>query len=149
MVFPGSSASGEAEPNPRRRNMQANRRRDTSPELALRRVLHREGLRYRCDFRIDLPGAVRARPDVVFTRLKVAVFVDGCFWHGCPVHGGRPSTNAEYWSAKLARNLDRDRLQTSALQDAGWTVIRIWEHENIDNGRDRVVSALQRAAKDR
>lgn len=149
MVVPGSPTQSESDPNPRRRNMQANRRRDTTPELALRRLLHKEGLRYRCDLRIDLPGAMRARPDVVFTRRKVAVFVDGCFWHGCPVHGRTPTTNVDYWSVKLARNLARDRLQTRALQDAGWTVIRIWEHEDLDSGRDRVVSALQRAAKGR
>ncbi len=149
MVVPGSPTQSESDPNPRRRNMQANRRRDTTPELALRRLLHKEGLRYRCDLRIDLPGAMRARPDVVFTRRKVAVFVDGCFWHGCPVHGRTPTTNVDYWSVELARNLDRDRLQTRALQDAGWTVIRIWGHEDLDSGRDRVVSALQRGAKGR
>ncbi|WP_448006147.1 very short patch repair endonuclease [Agromyces bauzanensis] len=116
-----------AEPNDRRRNMQANRRRDTAPERALRSLLFAGGFRYRCDFRVDLDG-VRARPDIAFTRAKVAVFVDGCFWHGCPEHFSEPRRNADYWGPKLARNRERDRVQTAALETAGWRVIRIWEH---------------------
>ncbi|MCW3493892.1 very short patch repair endonuclease [Microbacterium sp. SSM24] len=135
--------------NPRRRNMQANRRRDTTPEMALRRALHKEGLRYRCDLPISLPEGVRARPDIVFTRRKVAVFVDGCFWHGCPLHGTRPVTNAEYWSAKISGNIRRDQMQTRALRNAGWAVIRISEHESVDNVRAQVVAALNLVAIDR
>lgn len=109
--------------------MKANRRRDTKPELALRRLLHAAGYRYRVDYRIDLPGGSRVRPDIVFTKRKVAVFVDGCFWHGCPEHGTRPKTNQGYWGPKLARNVERDRHNTQHLESAGWTVVHVWEHE--------------------
>lgn len=107
--------------------MQANRRRDTTPERALRSLLFAEGFRYRCDFRVDLEG-VRARPDIAFPRARVAIFVDGCFWHGCPEHFSEPRRNADYWGPKLARNRSRDRAQTVALEAAGWRVIRVWEH---------------------
>src|SRR5688500_71920 len=93
--------------SPRRRNMQANRRRDTGPELALRSLLHARGLRYRCDYRLKFDGGA-VRPDIVFTRVKVAVFVDGCFWHSCPVHGHSPRQNTQYWAPKLASNRARD-----------------------------------------
>lgn len=138
-AVPSASSAG------RRRNMQANRRRDTKPELALRSALHRAGYRYRCDLRIDLPEA-RVRPDIVFTRKRVAVFVDGCFWHSCPEHGGRPSVNQSYWSPKLARNVERDERNTRMLTEAGWVVIRIWEHEDVKNGMARVVLALESAS---
>jgi DNA mismatch endonuclease (patch repair protein) len=128
----------------RRRNMQANRRRDTRPELALRSALHRAGFRYRCDFRIDLPGG-RVRPDVVFTRKRVAVFVDGCFWHCCPEHGSKPSVNQSYWSPKLARNVERDARNTAWLTEAGWTVVRIWEHEDVVSAMEHVTAALRPA----
>ena len=136
--IPQASSAG------RRRNMQANRRRDTRPELALRSALHRAGYRYRCDLRIDLPEG-RVRPDIVFTRKRVAVFVDGCFWHSCPEHGSRPSVNQSYWSPKLARTVERDARNTRSLEDAGWTVIRIWEHEDLDRSVERVVDALNSA----
>lgn len=129
----------------RRRNMQAIRRRDTKPELVLRSALHRAGYRYRCDLRIDLPEA-RVRPDIVFTRKRVAVFVDGCFWHSCPEHGSRPSVNQSYWSPKLARNAERDERNTRMLTEAGWVVIRIWEHENVESGMARIVLALESAS---
>ncbi|QIK74111.1 very short patch repair endonuclease [Nocardioides piscis] len=109
--------------------MRANKGSDTKPELALRSELHRRGLRFRKDFRLVL-GGVRLRPDVAFTRTKVAVFVDGCFWHSCPDHRTTPKANAEFWSAKLMQNQNRDRLQDQALKDAGWTVVRAWEHED-------------------
>jgi DNA mismatch endonuclease (patch repair protein) len=124
--------------------MQANQRRDTGPEMALRSALHRAGFRYRCDFRIDLPGG-RVRPDVVFTRRRVAVFVDGCFWHCCPAHGSKPSTNQSYWSPKLARNVERDARNTAWLTEAGWTVVRIWEHEDVASAMEHVVAALRAA----
>jgi len=124
--------------------MQANRRRDTKPEVALRSALHRAGLRYRCDLRLQLPGG-RVRPDIVFTRKKVAVFVDGCFWHSCPIHGSRPSVNQSYWSRKLARNIERDARDTILLQDAGWTVIRIWEHVSLDEALEEVRQAVAAA----
>lgn len=139
LVVPVASSEG------RRRNMQANRRRDTRPELALRSALHRAGFRYRCDFRIDLPAG-RVRPDVVFTRKRVAVFVDGCFWHCCPKHGSKPSVNQSYWSPKLARNVERDARNTAWLTEAGWTVVRIWEHEDITSAMEQVTAALRPAA---
>jgi DNA mismatch endonuclease (patch repair protein) len=139
VVVPVASSEG------RRRNMQANRRRDTRPELALRSALHRAGFRYRCDFRIDLLGG-RVRPDIVFTRKRVAVFVDGCFWHCCPEHGSKPSVNQSYWSPKLARNVERDARNTAWLTEAGWTVVRIWEHEDIASAIEQVTAALRLAA---
>ena len=109
--------------------MQANRRRDTGPELALRRRLHAAGLRYRVDHPLVLDGR-RVRPDVVFARAKVAVFVDGCWWHGCPLHGARPRANREFWETKFVRNIERDRANDRVLTSAGWTVLRYWEHED-------------------
>ena len=103
-------------------------RRNTKPEMALRRELHRLGLRYRVDRKV-LPG-VQRRADVVFLGARVAVFVDGCFWHSCPEHATRPKANAEWWSEKLARNVTRDRDTDSQLEAAGWTVVRMWEHED-------------------
>lgn len=108
--------------------MQATARRDTAPELALRRELHRRGLRYRVEVR--LPELPRRRMDIVFTRARLVVLVDGCFWHGCPVHATTARANAPYWSAKLAANRARDRDTDERLAAAGWTVLRVWEHED-------------------
>lgn len=108
--------------------MRANPRRDTRPEVALRAELHRLGLRFRKDLPLRLPDRV-VRPDIVFTRARLAVFVDGCFWHRCPEHGNVPRANSEYWGPKLERNVARDRLVDEALAAAGWTVLRVWEHE--------------------
>jgi DNA mismatch endonuclease (patch repair protein) len=118
-----------------------NTRTDTKPELALRSALHRSGLRFRKDLRIKL-GAFAARPDIVFTKRKVAVFVDGCFWHSCPDHGTRPKSNTEYWLPKLEANVARDRRNDAALEAAGWTVLRVWEHEPVDEATARVHAAL-------
>jgi len=110
--------------------MRANRRRDSAPELRIRKLLHAQGLRFRVDLSVRLDGSRPVRPDVVFTRARLAVFVDGCFWHGCPEHGQRPGVrNGHYWTPKLAGNAERDQRQTRALVDAGWTVLRFWEHE--------------------
>ncbi len=109
--------------------MRANRRRDTKPELAVRKLVHAAGLRYRVDL-APLPDHRRHRADLVFTRAKVAVFIDGCYWHGCSEHHRQPAANADYWSVKVAGNRDRDARVTSLLTDAGWTVLRFWEHEN-------------------
>ncbi|PRY29032.1 T/G mismatch-specific endonuclease [Pseudosporangium ferrugineum] len=121
--------------------MQANRRADTKPEVALRSALHRLGYRYRKDLLIRLTD-VRVRPDIVFTARKVAVFVDGCFWHVCPQHGRQPTTNEWYWAPKLRRNMERDRLANAALTAAGWQVVRIWEHEPLEVALTRVKNAL-------
>jgi DNA mismatch endonuclease (patch repair protein) len=107
--------------------MKGNFRRDTRPELRLRRELHSLGFRYRCQLRI-IAGGTRVKPDVVFPRRRVAIFVDGCFWHGCPDHGNDPRANVGYWGPKLARNRERDRRVNDALAGSGWTVIRLWEH---------------------
>jgi DNA mismatch endonuclease (patch repair protein) len=85
---------------------------------------------------------LRCRADIVFSKQRVAVFVDGCFWHSCPEHGTAPSTNQLYWRAKLARNIERDRANDRALADVGWTVVRVWEHEAPAAAADRVVAAL-------
>lgn len=107
--------------------MQANRGRDTTPEIALRSALHRQGLRFR-KHRTPLHG-FRCQADVVFPPEKVAVFVDGCFWHDCPEHGRRPKNNADWWRRKIERNVLRDRRNDEVLADAGWIVIRAWEHQ--------------------
>ena len=127
MVDPGASwASSEAT----RRTMLGNRSRDTAPEVALRRLLHAQGLRYRIAAR-PLPS-VRRTADLVFRPSKVAVFVDGCFWHRCPVHGTSPKANSDYWLPKLERNVQRDRETDDLLKKAGWLSIRIWEHEDLE-----------------
>jgi len=105
-----------------------NRRTETGPEVRLRSALHRRGLRFRKDWPVRFDGT-KVRADIVFPAAKVAVFVDGCFWHGCPEHQRVPRSNADYWRRKLARNAERDRLIDAALTEAGWRVERIWEHE--------------------
>jgi DNA mismatch endonuclease (patch repair protein) len=127
--------------------MQGNQRTGTTPELRLRSALHATGLRFRVDYRIQT-DAGRVRPDIAFTRRKVAVFVDGCFWHGCPEHGVRPKSNTSYWDPKLRRNAERDRHNSSMLQDAGWTVVRIWEHVPTDEAVRLVADALASPAAD-
>lgn len=98
--------------------------------------MFRRGLRFRKH--LAIVRGLRCKPDVVFTRVKVAVFVDGCFWHACPDHGTRPQANAEWWARKLEANIDRDRRYDAALQDAGWTVLRFWEHEPIGEMADKI-----------
>lgn len=129
-----------------RTSMLGNKRSDTKPEMALRSALHALGLRFRKDYRLDLAGA-RMRPDIVFTRAKVAVFVDGCFWHSCPEHGTRPTRNAGYWGPKLARNVERDRDHDEALRHAGWTVVRVWEHESVETAVQSVLAAIELARR--
>jgi DNA mismatch endonuclease (patch repair protein) len=124
-----------------RASMRANRSRDTRPELALRRAVHRLGLRYRVAVR-PVP-TVRRTADLVFVRAKVAVFLDGCFWHGCPVHHTVAKRNAEFWAEKVARNKARDRDTDRRLQEGGWLVIRVWEHEDPHVAAERVRAAVQ------
>jgi len=116
---------GKSEPLTRSEVMSRIRRRDTAPELTVRRLLHACGARYRVDFHI--PGV--GRVDIAFTRRKVAIFIDGCFWHQCPAHSIMPKTNQVFWKPKLARNRERDLAQSIRLEDLGWTAVRIWEHE--------------------
>lgn len=117
--------------------------RDTRPEIALRRALHASGARYRVDAPLPLPG-VRRRADVLFSRARLAIFVDGCFWHGCPAHGTAPRANASWWREKLARNRARDRDTDTRLRDAGWTVIRVWEHEDAGVAAARILVEIHR-----
>lgn len=122
--------------------MMATKRRDTPGELRLRQALHRMGLRYSIDAP-PLPD-LRRRADVLFRRDRVAVFVDGCFWHGCPRHKSQPKANAEWWRAKLAANIRRDRDTDRRLRAAGWLVIRVWAHEAPDSAAQRVQRSLAR-----
>lgn len=126
--------------------MVGNRRVNSIPERRLRSALHAAGLRYRVDLPIRLPGRRPIRPDVVFTRRRIAVFVDGCFWHGCPEHGRAPKRNDDYWSAKLETNRRRDLEQTAALEADGWTVVRLWEHEPLDASLAAIEAAFVTAA---
>ncbi|ATO65159.1 very short patch repair endonuclease [Mycobacterium avium subsp. hominissuis] len=129
--------------------MSRQRTRDTEPEMFLRRELHRRGLRYRVDAAI--PGLPRRRADILFTRAKVAVLVDGCFWHGCPEHKTAPTTNGEWWAAKLARNIERDRETDAHLRSFGWTVLRVWEHEDMKHAAtdiERIVRCRRLCAAD-
>jgi DNA mismatch endonuclease (patch repair protein) len=116
--------------------MQGNRSRDTRPEVAIRSAVHHLGLRYGIDSK-PLSG-LRCKADLVFRQGKVAVFVDGCFWHGCPGHGRRPETNPAYWSAKISRNMARDQRNNNALLSAGWLPLRVWEHEDPEDAAKRI-----------
>lgn len=121
--------------------MSVARRRDTAPEVALRRALHARGLRFRVHF--PVPGQRRRTIDVAFTRARVAVFVDGCFWHGCPEHGTQPSQNSAWWQAKFAANRARDADTDMMLTEAGWLVVRVWEHEAPGSAALRVAQAVR------
>jgi DNA mismatch endonuclease (patch repair protein) len=124
--------------------MRAIRRRDTSPEREIRSLLHRQGLRFRVDYPIVANGG-RARPDICFTRQRLAVFIDGCFWHACPEHGRAPTSNQHYWGPKITRNVQRDEEQTARLQSAGWTVLRIWAHTAPRDAAELIRRSLVRS----
>lgn len=121
------------------------KRKDTAPELALRRELHRRGLRYRVD--VALPQLPRRRMDIVFPRARLVVLVDGCFWHGCPLHGTTAKANAAFWANKIATNRARDADTARVLAAAGWTVHRVWEHESPTAAGD-LIEAIVRPTKD-
>ncbi len=126
--------------------MQRQARRDTKPELALRRELWRRGLRYRVD---TVPiAALRRRADMCFSRARLVVYVDGCYWHSCPDHATVPKANRDWWVAKLQANVQRDRDTDSRLRTAGWEVVRVWEHETIADAADRVEVAVRRRRAD-
>jgi DNA mismatch endonuclease, patch repair protein len=121
--------------------MRANRRSDTGPELRLRSALHGMGLRFRKDYPIELEGR-QTRVDIAFPSRRLAIFVDGCFWHQCPEHGTMPKSNPSYWKPKLARNVARDRRVTTALEAAGWKVVRVWEHVPPEDAANLVLATL-------
>jgi DNA mismatch endonuclease (patch repair protein) len=120
----------------------ANKRVDSKPEVALRSALHRAGYRFRKDLLVRA-GGKRTHPDIVFTKQKVAVFVDGCFWHGCAEHQVIPRSNRDYWVPKLQRNVDRDREVDEALVSEGWIVVRFWEHEGAEGPSSSLVALLE------
>lgn len=124
------------------RRMSEQARTGTQPELVLRRELHSRGLRFRVDFPFPIDGLRRRRADIAFTRWRIAVFVDGCFWHSCREHGSLPKANADWWKAKLDRNVARDRDTDRRLVLAGWRPVRIWEHESPAAAADIVESVL-------
>lgn len=130
-------------PTPLNPTVSSNMRRmptcNTSPEVMVRKALHALGLRYRLH-RADLPG----RPDIVFPRQRIAVFVDGCFWHYCPQHCVVPRNNRLWWLAKLRANRRRDQRNDEALKKLGWVAIRVWEHENYESAANRVSRAVRR-----
>ncbi len=129
-----------------RTSMRSNRRRDTKPELAVRRLVHATGLRYRVDYP-PLPAHRRMRADLVFTRAKIAVFIDGCFWHGCPLHHTVARTNAEFWRDKVDSNRERDERTNAALRAADWTVLRFWEHEPPQTVAEAIYNAVESARR--
>ena len=121
--------------------MRGNKGRDTRPELAVRSAAHALGLRYRVGIR-PIPG-VRRTADLVFTRAKVAVFVDGCFWHGCPEHHRPATVNQEFWTSKIQGNVARDADTNARLMEAGWRVVRIWEHEQPAAAAAKIFAAVR------
>lgn len=123
----------------RRMSLQA--RRDTRPEVAIRSALHASGCRFRVSY--PVPDLERCSIDIAFPRRRLAVFVDGCFWHNCPAHGTRPKSNAERWAAKLDVNRARDRLVDTHLAERGWTVLRFWEHEDVQSVCTRIVDRVR------
>lgn len=124
-----------------RQRMRATKRVDTPAELALRSALHRRGLRFMVNRTI--PGAGKTKPDIVFSKARVAVFVDGCFWHRCPQHCSIPKTNSAWWEEKLDGNVARDRRHDETLRQAGWMVIRVWEHEELEAVAERIQRAVR------
>jgi DNA mismatch endonuclease (patch repair protein) len=124
--------------------MSVQARRDTAPEMALRRLLFARGYRYRVAY--PVPGMRRRTIDIAFTRTRLAVFVDGCFWHGCPQHGTAPKANSQWWAGKILGNRRRDEETTAALHALGWTVVRVWEHETAAAAAARVEAHLDSPA---
>jgi DNA mismatch endonuclease, patch repair protein len=122
--------------------MKSQRQRDTAAETELRSLLHRRGFRFRVHYALPI---LRRRADVAFPRLRIAVFVDGCFWHGCPDHGTWPKQNADWWRAKVEANQRRDADTDTKLKEQGWCVIRVWEHEAAEAAAHRVAAAVARA----
>lgn len=136
----GRSARLDNVPAATSARMSRQKRQETQPEMQLRRALHRMGLRYRVN--LPLPGMPRRRADVTFTRAQLAIFVDGCFWHRCPVHATAPVNNGSWWERKLEANVTRDRDTDRRLHEIGWTVLRFWEHEDMETAAAAVSDVL-------
>lgn len=128
--------------------MRRQRRSGTGPELALRRAAFRLGLRYRIDYPLPVKG-LRRRADFAFPSIKIAVFVDGCFWHRCPIHSSEPRANADWWRAKLDANVERDRDTDRRLREIGWEPCRIWEHEDVELAAERLLTLVMSRRSER
>lgn len=129
-----------------RRSMVGNKARDTKPELAVRRLLHARGFRYRVNAR---PVAeLRRTADILFTRQRIAIFIDGCYWHGCPRHYTAPRANGEFWANKVRRNQERDAETNALVEAAGWTVMRFWSHVPPLEVCEEVIARVRGAASD-
>lgn len=124
-----------------RKSMLGNKGRDTKPEVAVRKLLHAAGLRYRVSAKPE--PDLRRTADILFTRKRIAIFIDGCYWHGCPEHGTTARTNADYWDAKITRNRERDAETDRLLVGAGWTVVRAWEHAAPRDVVDKIIAAVR------
>lgn len=124
------------------RRMQIQKTRDTASEVRLRQLLHKAGLRYRIDVRPEI--SVRRRADIVFRADRIAIFVDGCFWHGCPRHGSWPKNNASWWRSKIEQTKLRDIDTGNQLRASGWTIVRVWEHERPEAACLRILKLVAR-----
>ncbi len=124
-----------------RSRMEKQKQRDTGPEMKIRSIIHRAGFRFRTDYRPE--SSLKTRADIVFPRIKLAVFIDGCFWHSCPIHKTIPKSNTVWWQEKLEANRCRDRAADRALEEFGWTVIRIWEHEDPEQATQKISRILE------
>ena len=122
--------------------MRSNRRVDTKPEIEVRSLLHRNGFRFRKDYPIRLTSGTIVHPDIVFTKKRVAVFIDGCYWHSCPIHGTTPKSNRHYWIPKLRQNVERDKKTDIDLRANGWKVLRIWEHVDPEDAASMIASEV-------
>lgn len=131
-AYKGPPASSQAA----RSRMLAAKQRDTKPEIELQTLLEKAGLQF--EVNALLPIGLRRRADILIRDAQLAVFVDGCFWHGCPIHGTWPKQNAEFWRKKIETNKQRDRDTDNRLQEAGWRVIRVWEHQDMEEVSDSI-----------
>ena len=129
------------------KRMLAAKPRDTAPEKAIRTAIHHRGLRFLVDTKPI--KELNRRADIVFRSAKVAVFIDGCFWHGCPIHGTQAKANAEFWRSKIKRNQERDADTTKRLEEAGWKVIRVWEHEDAFEASEKIYNVVVRYQRPR
>lgn len=133
--FPPSSAAAS-------KRMRANPSKNNEFELRIRKRLHSLGYRYRVDYPVPIPEMRRRRIDIAFPSKKLAVFLDGCYWHGCPLHGSMPKANQKAWEEKIRKTQTRDKQTTLALEKAGWTVLRFWEHDSDDTILEKITSVL-------